>query len=343
MKKNRMMRTASGLLVLTLLTTSVISGTIAKYTTQDSGSDNARVAKWGVTLQVDGSLYGPGYLTTKNTATEATTGVSVLHSSTAAGADQDFVVAPGTKSDKGFHFAVTGTPEVSSKVKAEIKTQNIYLTKGEYGVMVPTEVVTAENFSNAAEGYYTESDGTYTKATDFVENTTYYTLEDYVNLEDDYYPVVYKLGSTAADNNHKTEFTTGAVTADSLADAANAIAGAIEADGSVTTANDGVTTYTLESKVIDPNTDLAEALKLASETLTWEWAYDNDDCKEEGDAAGDLCKADTILGNLMAERQSDFDGKVVKLDGNAYAAPTEITNYCLDTQFSIDITVTQVD
>lgn len=340
MKKNRMMRTASGLLVLTLLTTSVISGTIAKYTTQDSGSDNARVAKWGVTLQVDGSLYGPGYLTTENTATEATTGVSVLHSSTTAGADQDFVVAPGTKSDKGFHFAVTGTPEVSSKVKAEIKTQNIYLKAGEYGVMVPTEVVTAENFSNAEEGYYTESNGTYTEANAFTENTDYYTLEDYVNLTADYYPVVYKLGSTASDVDHKTEFTTGAVTSDSLAGAAAAIAGVIKT-GSTGTTTDGVTTYTLESEVINPNTDLAAALKLAGETLTWEWAYDNDNCEKKGDDAGDLCKADTILGNLMANAA---EGTVVKAaSDDSYKAPIEITDYCLDTKFSIDITVTQVD
>ncbi|MFR0985955.1 MAG: hypothetical protein ACLSFZ_04975 [Frisingicoccus sp.] len=45
MKKNRMMRLASSLLVLTLLTTCVISGTFAKYTTQAGGSDTARVAK----------------------------------------------------------------------------------------------------------------------------------------------------------------------------------------------------------------------------------------------------------------------------------------------------------
>ena len=46
MRKNRMMRLASVLLILTLLTTSVISGTFAKYTSTASGSDTARVAKW---------------------------------------------------------------------------------------------------------------------------------------------------------------------------------------------------------------------------------------------------------------------------------------------------------
>ena len=47
MKKNRMMRLASVLLVCVLLTTSVISGTFAKYTTSGTASDKARVAYWG--------------------------------------------------------------------------------------------------------------------------------------------------------------------------------------------------------------------------------------------------------------------------------------------------------
>ena len=47
MKKNKAMRLASALLVLTLLTTCAISGTFAKYTTSTTGTDKARVAYWG--------------------------------------------------------------------------------------------------------------------------------------------------------------------------------------------------------------------------------------------------------------------------------------------------------
>lgn len=47
MKKNKAMRLASALLVLALLTTCVISSTFAKYTTSATGTDTARVAKWG--------------------------------------------------------------------------------------------------------------------------------------------------------------------------------------------------------------------------------------------------------------------------------------------------------
>ena len=47
MRKNKMMRAASGLLVAVLLSTCAISGTFAKYTTSVSSSDKARVATWG--------------------------------------------------------------------------------------------------------------------------------------------------------------------------------------------------------------------------------------------------------------------------------------------------------
>ena len=43
MKKNKMMRAASALMVATLLTTSVISGTFAKYVTSVNSSDWARI------------------------------------------------------------------------------------------------------------------------------------------------------------------------------------------------------------------------------------------------------------------------------------------------------------
>jgi hypothetical protein len=47
MRKNKMMRLASALLVAVLLTTCAISGTFAKYVTEVEVSDQARVAYWG--------------------------------------------------------------------------------------------------------------------------------------------------------------------------------------------------------------------------------------------------------------------------------------------------------
>lgn len=48
MKKNKMMRIASVLLVAVLLSTCAVSGTFAKYTTTATTSDTARVAKWDI-------------------------------------------------------------------------------------------------------------------------------------------------------------------------------------------------------------------------------------------------------------------------------------------------------
>jgi len=46
MKKNRTMRAASLMLVLTLITCCFVGGTFSKYTSSATGDDSARVAKW---------------------------------------------------------------------------------------------------------------------------------------------------------------------------------------------------------------------------------------------------------------------------------------------------------
>ncbi len=101
MRKNKTMRFASMLLVLTLLSTSVISGTFAKYVTSDSATDTARVAKWGVTVEAIGTTFATSH-------TEDGAAVATVSSS-------EKVVAPGTD---GALAAVKlgGTPEVSTEV-----------------------------------------------------------------------------------------------------------------------------------------------------------------------------------------------------------------------------------
>ncbi len=119
MKKNKMMRLASSLLVAVLLTTSVISGTFAKYVTSDEASDSARVAKWGVVVKADGTLFGKTYLNGtsnpgENNAAENT--ITVKANSTSL---TDKVLAPGTKNDTGISFAISGQPEVDVYVKSD--------------------------------------------------------------------------------------------------------------------------------------------------------------------------------------------------------------------------------
>ena len=145
MKKNTMMRLASGLLVAVLLTTCAISGTFAKYVTSDSSTDSARVAMWGVSVVASGDdLFNTQY-------TDTTNGLTVVSS------DTDNVVAPGTSNDEfdadGLKFTIKGTPEVAVKITYDFTvTNDIFLGKGTYNDDT-TGDDTAPDYS-FAEDYY---------------------------------------------------------------------------------------------------------------------------------------------------------------------------------------------
>ena len=102
MKKNRMMRAASALLVAVLMTTCTISGTFAKYTTKATGTDTARVAKFGVVITANGETFAKTY-----DAVDADDAKTVVSS--------DKVVAPGTEGTMA-SMTLTGTPEVDVQV-----------------------------------------------------------------------------------------------------------------------------------------------------------------------------------------------------------------------------------
>ncbi len=109
MKKNVMMRLSALLLVAVLLTTCVISGTFAKYVTSGEAGDEARVAKWGVTVTVTGDeAFGTKY----NDAIEAE-GTKVIS------ANGDNVLAPGTNGTLG-SVTISGAPEVRVSVAVDL-------------------------------------------------------------------------------------------------------------------------------------------------------------------------------------------------------------------------------
>ena len=112
MRKNKFMRAASGLLVAVLLTTCVISGTFAKYTTKSEGSDTARVAKWG--FKEDSTLVLKDLF---KTSYEDTTNGETVKSNTK-------VIAPGTSGSAQFGFKYVGdtaatAPEVAYTFKVD--------------------------------------------------------------------------------------------------------------------------------------------------------------------------------------------------------------------------------
>lgn len=339
MRKNKMMRAASALLVAVLLTTSTISGTFAKYVTQDSASDTARVAKWGVELQVIGNLFGEAYI--DNIVEEKETGVKVQSVNvidTANQADDEDVVAPGTQNTEGFTFSINGRPEVAGEITTTMTAQNIYLKQGTYGVMVPVDegVVTAANFTEFEAGtlYKLVSD-TYVPA-EKGDITNLYTLEDKVVLSVDYYPVVFALDG---------KFTTGTyANEDSLVKVAGKIAEKLSLAAG--TPDAATVTYTGVPVSFVPNTDLADLLDLDAEKITWVWAFERDGENDENKAM--FNGADTILGNLIANRLTPGSIRVVKLVGDNYVTPVaaagaDYNDYCLDIKFAIDITVAQVN
>lgn len=110
MKKGMFPRIAAVMLMLTLLSTCVISGTFAKYTTEGNTSATARVAKWGVTIAAQaGDSTGNAFLKQYAAADKETTGLDMSVSADTA------VVAPGTSGVLGT-VGVTGKPEVAVKV-----------------------------------------------------------------------------------------------------------------------------------------------------------------------------------------------------------------------------------
>ena len=170
MKKNRMMRLASGLLVAVLLSTCAISGTFAKYITSDAASDTARVAKFGVVVTASGSLFDTTYKTTENTpGAGATDPDGTILSVTSSNSDK--LVAPGTKNDTGLTFAITGTPEVDVKI-------DVVVTQADGTVADLKEVFLAKTDDEKLP------DMTTGNATDKFKN------------EADYYPVKFTLKQT---------------------------------------------------------------------------------------------------------------------------------------------------
>ena len=111
MKKNNTMRVAAGLAVAALLSTCLVSGTFAKYTTSKESSDNATVAAFGVKITpTSDSMFKAAYAKTENITTEMTNSVE----STA----KQKLVAPGTAGALT-SVKLSGSPEVAVRVSNE--------------------------------------------------------------------------------------------------------------------------------------------------------------------------------------------------------------------------------
>ena len=348
MKKNRMMRLASVLLVLCLLTTSVISGTFAKYVTTDAQQDSARVAKWGVVASIDGNLFGATYDQSEAIISWSENADSVSSAQSAA-----TIVAPGTQNENALTLSISGKPEVSTLVTydaaengsgADYANSDIYLAQGTYGVMVEyTGEKNTETFGN----YYIYNNDKYVKLTEenVTDNTdkTWYELHDEVAFAEDYHPLVWSW--TVKVENETDVTATEKTFAEMEAEVRKTFPAGTDA---------------LE---FAPNSFINRSI-----TIGWKWAFGQawtDTSSQDEINATD--KKDTILGNMMAYFVEDTDGtaaeKVVALvDGNYVNVSYDTVNVksgsannkqivmvdgeeiaCLTVAFNARLTVEQVD
>lgn len=102
MKRNKLFLLGLIALFAAILSLSLVSNTFAKYTTNASNNDTARVAHWGVGIAFDGETFETEYKDPTNTI--------VTVQST------EEVMAPGT-GDTMFSILLTGEPEVAVRVE----------------------------------------------------------------------------------------------------------------------------------------------------------------------------------------------------------------------------------
>ena len=101
--KNIKMFAIAALLVAVAVTSYSVSGTYAKYTTNTTTSDSARVAKWGIGMVNQVDLFKSDYTDVKS---------------------DDKVVAPGTQGE--YTFTLTGAPETNYTLDVDVTgTDNV--------------------------------------------------------------------------------------------------------------------------------------------------------------------------------------------------------------------------
>lgn len=118
-KTGKTMRVAGLLLALVLVTSCFVGGTFAKYVTSDGGTDEARVAKFGVKVTATGDVFAEEY-DAKDPKVEGYDGKVIAKSVISSDKTKhEKVVAPGTAKNDALTVSVTGTPEVAVEVKYE--------------------------------------------------------------------------------------------------------------------------------------------------------------------------------------------------------------------------------
>lgn len=290
MKKNNVMRVFSLLLALTLISVCAISGTFAKYVTKAEGTDQARVAKWGIVLTVDpGEAFATEYEATDENGYE---GLAVKAT--------DKVVAPGTNSEEAggnIVATVNGTPEVATRYTLHIEgLKDVVLPAGE-------EYVDYTQLTKDDAGKYGYN-GTFDLAADYTPVKWNFGVSNSNGTSYDLVGVAATLGKTFPGfslTDAKGIIETQRYMDLLLPQLESMVGGAQNAKATVNP--DGSIDISMD---FEPGTEMDYTF-----TLSWVWDFDDN-------GAGTNDKADTYLGNIAA----NVDGIVVPQGASTEIAAT---------------------
>lgn len=324
MKKNKMMRIASILMVATLITTCAISGTFAKYVTKVSGEDTARVAKWGIVLDVQTTgAFDDRYVKHDETY-EGDYSVMAYNATDEAKGDK--LVAPGTSSkdlDMTFVASVKGTPEVATRYTLEGTVTDVVLPAGTYTDY--TELVLNE------EGTKYGYTNTFDLAADYAPvkwNLVISGKGQTINVADALYAELpadliakaeaYGLTPNGCSFFDAVTILTKVADNDTYVQVVEAALENIVSGGSnfVLEADKEAGTFKLGYD-FDPN----KAMDFKFE-LSWAWAFEQKD--ENGEVIDLYDKADTLLGNIAAEVVEAPEGASINIGATLTAKAVQI-------------------
>ena len=267
MMKNKMMRLASVLLVAVLLSTCAISGTFAKYVTTASGTDNARVAKWGIVMDNTGSaMFQDTYYVGEGTSNPVVNG---------EGVNTKDVVAPGTSGSST--YKISGTPETDYKISFSYKTEvdelkDVYLGAGTY------------TYNN------TNENGDYADATTVLQEAeTYYPIKYKIVIETSNGTVDVDIPTAIGEGNVATTLKTYTETP------ANGEEKAKYTLTDITSLENAMKQLAATTIAFENNEECDVEV-----TLSWEWDFDQTDSNANADLY------DTILGELAVGNASDL-------------------------------------
>lgn len=166
MKKNKLFIIGLVTVFVALLSLTLVSSTFAKYVTTDTGTDTARVAKWGVNITAAGNNAFSKVYSTDDTSV---TGIA----SSVISSTEDKVIAPGTKGTFAT-VTVTGKPEVAVKIerKAEVTLSNWNINTDEFYCPIVITVKLGGNSTEFTQGVDTNTAATLEAAIEAAINKT---------------------------------------------------------------------------------------------------------------------------------------------------------------------------